>query len=562
MVLLLLSTLLLLAYSGGSARASEDGLAHVGEDGSVEVEGRGEGAPPMQSRRRRAASGPPPAARRPGAAGGQAQPAALGRPLSGSGSAAAAPPEYLLPPGRVFAFHASCRPNSFALVPSRSAFVVTDGAVHGDKYAIPQVQDKMGWVEWAMWRSGLGAAGPYPFAYLISADGELLRTLEFVDRDALARGAAESLDAHLAFTFYQGPGLEVWDDTLDMKMTYHELGSKPSQPVFDTDGVLWLPYTVADRLGEEGEHAPVVWAYKRDGTMFEVFHRRQLGIAYPAALHFDASGRMALAGLSEWVFNDGMYGQELAVEERDDFAPGTAPCRLELYTVSGDRARSEFGAEQRARWMASTESSPAPGQAEATQPLTAVPLLEATYDFPFPTCLHALFALTGDGHVITACRGSSSLRIVRIGYPVGLRSAAPRELARAAAAAESLPGRKQLREAWAPPLAPTGAAAIRLLPSNASHLRADIVAPWGVKDIGGLAMDPSGRSFALLDSGSAPARLLVLPWPWEDLQNEESLGGSSSDVGEVPIDTRMVLTVAPDMPQGLLTEIVEPPRSS
>jgi hypothetical protein len=70
-----------------------------------------------------------------------------------------------------------------------------------------------------------------------------------------------------------------------------------------------------------------------------------------------------------------MYGQEVSEEAVREFPPGTAPCRLELYTLSGDRQRSEFSAEQRARWAVNTGASPAPGEAEANLPLTAVPLL-------------------------------------------------------------------------------------------------------------------------------------------------------------------------------------------
>ena len=543
--------LLLLTWYGCSYEEDE---YMVEEDGEVlPLPPRSASTPQVTARRAARAAAPTPAA---------------AAPPPEAASAAAPGSDFSLPAGRVFEFPLSVRPNGLALVPSRNAFVVTDGAVHGDKYYIPQVRELMGWWEWALWSLGLGAEGPYPFAYLVSTEGELIRTLEFVDREALARGAAESLDSHLAFTFYQGPGLEVWDPTLDVKMTYHELGSKPSSPVYDTDGLLWLPYTVGDRHGEEGDGAVVLWAYRRDGTPWEVVHRRQVLEAYPSALHFDASGRLALAGLASWVFSDGMYGQELSVEgeggEEALRAPGAAPCRLSFYTLSGERRRAEFGAEQRARWAAATGASPPPGEAEASQPLSAVPLLEATFDFPFPACLHALFVLTGDGHAVTACRGSGSLRIVRLGYPVGAgggggssgAGAPPRETARAAAAAASLPGRKVLREAWGPPLAPPTAAAIRLLPSNASQLRADLAHPYGIVEVGGLAMHPSGTSFAVLDSGSSPARMLVLPWPWEELLEEEG------PLGAAPVDAHMVLTEAPPLPEGLLTVIPEPPRSS
>jgi hypothetical protein len=395
----------------------------------------------------------------------------------------------------------------------------------------------------------LGSIAPYPFAYLISSDGDVQRSLEFVDRSALALGMAESADGHVSITFYQGPGIEVWDHTLDVKMTYHELGLKPALPVFDADGLLWVPYTVADRLSEEGEGVILLWAYDRQGKRWGAYPRRQFsGVKYPHSLHFDGQGRLAVAGLSSWVFTDGMYGQEL----KPGLSASDSHTRLEFYGLTGDERSPAYRAEQSARW-AETHGGKRPEGREAERlDVGTVVELQASYAFPFSACLWPLFVLTGDGHAITACHKGSELKILRYATPLAAAAAAA-ELAAAEALASSLPGQKRLREAWAPPL-PQKAAALQLLPSDSAVLVAEVALPHGASSIVGLQMDPSGSAFLLLDSGAPPARpsrVLSLQWPWPSIQAAAKAG------------SRAVVTEAPPLPpEEQLYTINAMPRSS
>lgn len=465
------------------------------------------------------------------------------------------------PAGRIMQFHESVRPTALAFTPSRDAFLITDGHFHGDKYFIPQIRETLGWWPWLLWYLGVRTGESYSFAYLVSTEGQLMRTLEFVDRESLALGTAESEDKHAAFSFFQGPGLEVWTDTLELKMTYHELAANPALPVFDGEGMLWLPYTSSTTssqgMSEEGTSAIVLWVYKRDGGKWETFHRRQFhGVKHPYTVHLDAVGRVAVAGVKE---------------------VGSQHTMLEFYTLSGDRKREEYTNEQRARWMSQSKATPKPGEAEVSIHLTAVPLLDASYTFPFPACLEALFILTGDGHAITACKGSPGLKVLRVGFPV--RSPPPSEsdeeseegdgdsesalllpeVERAQQALETLPGKKPIREAWAPFL-PKGAASIRLYPSGYSVLVADVHTPYGISDIGGLAMAPDGNTFAILDSSKG--RLYSVQWPWEGLQGEGE-GGNLWDWDLLgPSPPSSVLNEAPTLPDEKLYTIPEPPRSS
>ena len=281
-----------------------------------------------------------------------------------------------------------------------------------------------------------------------------------------------------------------------------------------------MPHTIADRLGEEGEGATMLWVYKLDGSKWERFARRMFhGIRFASTVHIDGLGRLAVAGMSApWAWEDGMYGPSLK--------PGGGACRLEFYSVSAERGREEFTREQRARWAElhgnAAEQQPPTPKNLASVSLAAALVLEATYAFPWPACLHPLFALTGDGYAITACKGNSALRVMRIGYLVAAVAAeegAP-ELAAAQRASASLlvSGRTQpLREAWAPPT-PQGAF-VRLLPSNASQLVLDVEEAYGCKDISAIAMDPSGEAFVLLDSGRG--RVVSIAWPIEGVAGGE-----------------------------------------
>lgn len=487
----------------------------------------------------------------------------------------------ILPPLTALQLPPSVKPIALAVAPFRRAVLVGDGAVYpNNAYAVPLVREKDGWLL-SLLRDTLGYKQPFPVCYLLSPAGATLRTLEFVDRAALARGLAESERGDIGFTFYANAGVEVWDPSLcvgarschvppaarpaplnrrpfppspaprsDTKFTFHELGLKPAHPVYDAAGVLWVPYTIADRMHEEGEGATMVWAYKADGSKWERFARRMfLGVRFASSLHFDGLGRLAVAGMSNpWAWEDGLYGPE-------DKAEGGGTCRLEFYTLSGERSRQEFKTEQRARWH---ELNPGAGgeptAAEAAAaPLAAALLLEATFAFPWARCLHPLFVLTGDGHAVAACKGEGRLKVLRVGYPVPAAGAP--EAAAAARAGASLRGAGRPgppREAWAPP--PPRGTLVRLLPSNASHLLADLAAPYGIGDVQGLAMDPTGAAFLVLDG--ARGRVVSLPWPWGPLGGGVGAGEEDGDVGPPP-QPRAPLWEAPDL--GPLTPVAVPP---
>jgi hypothetical protein len=329
-------------------------------------------------------------------------------------------------------------------------------------------------------------------------------------------------------------------------LTFHELGLKPAHPTYDAAGILWVPHTIADRMHEEGEGATLLWAYRADGSKWERFARRMFhGVRFASSLHFDGLGRLGVAGMSNpWAWEDGLYGPEAKTE-------GGGSCRLEFYTLSAERGRNEFKAEQRARWKElnpGAEGEPS-AAAAATAPLAAALLLEATFAFPWARCLHPLFVLTGDGHAVTACKGEGALRVLRVGYAVPA-AGAPEAAAAARASASLRGGLVPPREAWAPP-APAGAL-VRLLPSNASHLVGDFESPYGLGDVQGLAMDPSGAAFFVLDG--AAGRVLSLPWPWGPLGGVgEGKGGGG---GTPPRAPRAPLRAAPNVP---LTAIPVPP---
>lgn len=480
-----------------------------------------------------------------------------GRKRKGGKKVKAAESEgFVLPPGRVIEFPGEVKPRSFALSPTRGAVVVSDGAVHGNKWAVELVAAQQGW--WARtWQSLFGKPQPYPFAYMTSAStGEVMRSLEFVDRSVLALGLSEGGDGRLAITFYQGPGLEVWHPSLDEKMTFHEFSVKPALPVFDAEGLLWVPYTIADRLNEEGEGIVALWAYRGDGSRWEAFPRRQFpGVKYPHTVHLDQQGRIALAGLTSWVFNDGTYGQEL----KEDVDPAGVHTKLEIYTLTADPAHPAYQAEQRGRW-AEQHSGNAPEEGDeagvAAIRFGAAVALEASYAFPFNTCLWPLFVLTGDGHAITACHGGDRLRVLRYGYPVA-GEAGLQEVFAAEERASTLPERKRLREAWAPS-PPAGYTAVRLLPAEEAAIVADVAAPYGLGSIAGLQMEPNGRAFSVLDAGLR--RVVSVPWPWPGL---EAPPPPPAGEASTPPPLPELLTSAPPLPRGeRVLRVPAIPRSS
>ncbi len=117
-------------------------------------------------------------------------------------------------PGSYLQLPSSVKGVALAAAPFRRALLVADGALHpNNAYAVPLVRQRAGWLL-SLLRDTLGYRQPFPVGYLLSPTGATLRTLEFVDRAALARGMAESEKGDIGFTFYADAGVEVWDQTL------------------------------------------------------------------------------------------------------------------------------------------------------------------------------------------------------------------------------------------------------------------------------------------------------------------------------------------------------------
>jgi hypothetical protein len=108
-------------------------------------------------------------------------------------------------------------------------------------------------------------------------------------------------------------------------------------------------------------------------------------------------------------------------------------------------------------------------------------LLLATTTTPPPTphhrrCAWPLFALTRDGHALTACYDSDTIGVYRVsnGDGSGGRTDVPFE---------------SMREAFT------------------------VARPFGIERIGAIVMDPTGSAFSVLDRGAK--RVVTFPWPLE-----------------------------------------------
>lgn len=443
--------------------------------------------------------------------------------------------EWVLPPGRIIVFPADVQIRSMALAVGQGGIVVVDGAIHGDRRrALRPAAALQTWWEriknFSIDHIFPGKSLPYPSAYLVSSRGSILRNMEFVEAGALPLGAAESPSGRIAFTFYQGrTGIEVWEASLATKNTYHDVFSKPALVIFDSDELLWVPCTIADRLNEEGDKVAVILAYRSDGSRWEAFTRRQLsGVKFPHSLRFE-SNFLVVAGLKEWAFQDGIYGPQL----KGGLVAGGAYTAIDFYALVDETAGS-YGDEQDARY-AEREKLRLPLDAVQKAAARKVPLasaleLRASYNFPTSLCLWPLFALMGDGHAITACHGQTGISILRYADP----STDPPES----------PTVKTLVDKAAPPL-PPGFASLQLRDTSRARVVAEFSAPWGVGPIMSLQADPSGLAFLVADTRC----VFSVPWPMKGLE-----------VG-VP-EPLIPLTLADGLPAELKFNINVIPRSS
>lgn len=446
----------------------------------------------------------------------------------------------ILPWGRVLEFASDVLPRAIAVCPYRKTVVTLDGKPHGNLNA-------------GKFLSFLHAKRPYPWGYMVSPSGELLRKMDWADRQVLPYGVTEARDGRIAITFYTAvqpseARLEVWDTSLDTKLTFHDYSLRAAIPTFDRDGLLWVPYTILDRLNEEYPTIVGMWVYKRDGSRWEVFPRRQfVNVRFPHTVSIDNAGRIYMAGLvGKWPYIDGTYG----LEPRPGLETHKAQARIDIYTLARDPGHSEYVQEQIERWREMNGGwdkapQPTPAQYEGVRPLAALKL-HRSFAFPF-FCVQTLFALTGDGHVLASCHGESTLAVMRIGRPG--RTWANSIASEAGRAIVKGSTEEVLKGAWtaAPTYASLGPAYASTLSESSrgsvegaeadwydlpgleeevvldldesdgpdAGAEAKVVAkihrPFGINSIGGIVMDPTGTAFTLLDM--AGRRVVTSPWP-------------------------------------------------
>lgn len=452
----------------------------------------------------------------------------------------------IIPPGRVIQFPADSKPRTMALVSKPHGVVVADEAIH-------QPPDTGSWLDWLLGRQ----PRPFPFAYVVNNQGELVKKMEFTDRHVLPFGLGEGPDGSIGVTFYQGPGVEQWryDENYGLKWTFHEFSVKPALPTFDNHGQMWVPYTIADRLGEEGETIIALWAYKPDGGRWEVFPRRSLSnVKFPHTVHIDGTGRVYVAGLTSWLWNDGTYGLE--------FKPGVdaagSHVKIDVYELVSDRSHPAFQTEQKARHCeqykgdCSKDGVINPGvEMWRSQDFVSSVQLVRSYAFPHPfnTCLWPIFVLTGDGHAICSCYDSDTLQIVKLGVPaadaavggIGQPHSDPAADFAAAKRTNQYQGDRNpfgLHEAHGPAEPPGGILLFNDVtaadPGSASlEIVATVKQPYGISTIAGLQMDPSGEGFAILDKGRK--RVYGAPWPWPGMQDADG-GAAATGGGDADAD--------------------------
>jgi hypothetical protein len=302
-------------------------------------------------------------------------------------------------------------------------------------------------------------------------------------------------------TFYQGPLVEVWQPNLETKLTFHDVSVKPAVPFFmpgggalpDARGVLAVPYTIHDRQYEEGEIVLALWLYNENGSRYEVFPRRQfVNVKYPHTGAFDADGRFWVAGLKEWIYEDGPYGPEV----KEGVSLDDAHTYIDVYELVSDPALPAYQQELRSRWEeqhAGWESQHVPAHELAPYTFKHALVRVATYPFP-ANCVWPLLTLTGDGHALAACYDTGALYVLRVGTPRGVLP--PDQRGSAAASGH----------AAAPPLS---IALAREHDDGVVQRRID--EPCGITKIGAVVMDPGGAAFILLDRGRN--RIVSMRWP-------------------------------------------------
>jgi hypothetical protein len=183
---------------------------------------------------------------------------------------------------------------------------------------------------------------------------------------------------------------------------------------------------------------------------------------------------------------------------------------IEVYGLTNDPSpRSPYTKEQRERWFEQN-----PGVQPTREMLASTNTRFALMPmggFPFPLlCQWPLFDLTGDGHIIVGCYDQPELIVYR-----AHRHGAP----------PASGGQQRQPDSG-----------VELLPELEEVAR--FVRPFGIESLGAIAMDPSGRSFGLLDR--ARGRVYSAAWPLGD--SEDALRGTG-EAGAAGVTAKPVVGV-------------------
>lgn len=411
--------------------------------------------------------------------------------------------KHVIPPGNVLIFPGYARLETLGIAPMNGGIIVSHKYQHPESRTLRSFWDTFRTLFYEEEQE-------HGFGYIISKTGDVVQSMYLADQGVGGYGFAESPEGSIGISYIQAPSIEKWcmyGDCINTKLTYHDIGVKPSMLIFDTQNRMWVPFVVFDRYDEEGEVVILLWCYNHDGSRWEVFSRRSFEhVRMPHAVHIDSTSRIFVAGLTEWIYFDSPHGQK-AKEGIDLESVFT---RMDVYRLVYDASSPEYVREQEARWIEMNGNDPSPTDDEiASIPLTASIALEVSYPFPYHICKKPLFVLTGDGYAITSCYGEKEISVMKIGevisgpelydfydYPENY------DLSQS-----DLNGPKEM---WAP----NPENVVRLYSSSSacvSSVFTGFYKPF--ESIGGIVMDPNGRSFSILDTELQEVH--TIPWPLE-----------------------------------------------
>jgi hypothetical protein len=416
----------------------------------------------------------------------------------------------VIPNGHVLQLPPGVDARSMSIGNYRHAIYITDGAVHGK---LPSSSDGV-WNSMKKFVSGLfdNEEGEekvklttYPYGYIYSIEGQLLYRMDFSDRTALPYGIAEEVSTgHVTATFYQAQtsNIETWEPNLALKWTSHKVSLKPSIPFWVGPKTQAIPFTVVDRLLEEGDHIGLVMFYDERGNHRETFHRhsyRDLVMVHTVGL--DALNRFISAGLTVWPYQDGVHGQllnETAMELAKQM-----PTHIDVSYITTDSNEESFKKEQRNRYRMNHQNV----TKEETEILTDEQLKEnvpnfvlhhiMSYALPISdVCVWPLIQVPAhDGVIIYTCYDSDTIYVFRY--------------------------------------AKAGDDTMMYI---SLQIDATIQKPYGITKIGAISLDHTLSSIAVLDRARQRVYSIQYPFTAEVIERVQLSKGEEGDIGIVQIN--------------------------